>query len=142
MNHTLNQIIVIARRDFMAVVATPTFLLFLLAPFFMLGISVASGFGGAYLAKSSISKRQMVVIAAPADGALLTANNMAVRKRLYGPDNGLADLRVIAPEADVAAQQTKLFASKDIDVTAILRGPVRRNTACAAAGWITRHAAE
>ena len=41
MNHTLNQIIVIARRDFMAVVATPTFLLFLLAPFFMLGISVA-----------------------------------------------------------------------------------------------------
>ena len=124
MNHTLNQIIVIARRDFMAVVATPTFLLFLLAPFFMLGISVASGFGGAYLAKSSVSKRQMVAIVTPADGARLNANNEAVRKRLYGPDNGLADLRVIAPEADVAAQQSKLFASKDIDVTAILRGPL------------------
>ena len=124
MNHTLNQIIVIARRDFMAVVATPTFLLFLLAPFFMLGISVASGFGGAYLAKSSVSKRQMVAIVTPADGAKLTANNDAVRKRLYGPDNGLAVLSVIAPEADVAAQQSKLFASKDIDVTAILRGPL------------------
>ena len=55
MNQTLNQIIVIARRDFMAVVATPTFLLFLLAPFFMLGISVASGFGGAYLAKGALA---------------------------------------------------------------------------------------
>jgi ABC-2 type transport system permease protein len=97
MNHTLNQIIVIARRDFMAVVATPTFLLFLLAPFFMLGISVASGFGGAYLAKSSVSKRQMVAIVSPADSALLTASNEAVRKRLYGPDNGLAELRMIAP---------------------------------------------
>ncbi len=124
MNHTLNQIIVIARRDFMAVVATPTFLLFLLAPFFMLGISVASGFGGAYLAKSSVSKRQMVAIVSPADSALLTANNQAVRKRLYGPDNGLADLRMIVPEADVAAQQSALFANKDIDVTAIVRGPL------------------
>ena len=37
MNQTLRQVAVIARRDFLAVVATPTFLLFLLAPFFMLG---------------------------------------------------------------------------------------------------------
>ncbi|MEK6637815.1 MAG: ABC transporter permease [Pseudomonadota bacterium] len=124
MNHTLNQIVVIARRDFMAVVATPTFLLFLLAPFFMLGISVASGFGGAYLAKSSVSKRQMVAIVSPADTTLLTANNEAVRKRLYGPGNGLADLHIAAPEADISAQQAALFASKDIDVTAILRGPL------------------
>ncbi len=124
MNHTLNQIIVIARRDFMAVVATPTFLLFLFAPFFLLAISVGSGFGGAYLAKSSVSKRQMVVIATTTDGALLTANNPAVRNRLYGPENSLSDLRVIAPEGDVTAQQSALFASKDIDVTAILRGPL------------------
>lgn len=122
MNHSLKQIAVIARRDFMAVVATPTFLLFLLAPFFMLGISVASGMGGAYLAKSSVSVRQMVAIVVPADAALLNANNQEARKRLYGPDNGLAELRVVAPAADVVAQQAALFANKEIDVTAVLRG--------------------
>ena len=79
MNQTLRQIAVIARRDFLAVVATPTFLLFLLAPFFMLGISVASGFGGAYLAKSSVNKRQMIVIAAPAENARLIASEAALR---------------------------------------------------------------
>ena len=51
MKHLLSNALIIARRDFMAVVATPTFLLFLLAPFLMLGVSVASGIGGAYLAK-------------------------------------------------------------------------------------------
>jgi ABC-2 type transport system permease protein len=51
MRHLLGNALIIARRDFMAVVATPTFLLFLLAPFLMLGVSIASGIGGAYLAK-------------------------------------------------------------------------------------------
>ena len=95
MNQTLRQVAVIARRDFLAVVATPTFLLFLLAPFFMLGISVASGFGGAYLAKSSANKRQMIVIAAPAENARLTASEAALRERIYGADKGPSILRIV-----------------------------------------------
>ncbi len=124
MNQTLRQIAVIARRDFLAVVATPTFLLFLLAPFFMLGISVASGFGGAYLAKSSVNKRQMVAIAAPAENARLTASEAALRERIYGADKGPSILRIVAPQGDGIVQQKALFADKEIDVTAVLRGPL------------------
>jgi ABC-2 type transport system permease protein len=122
MNDTFKQIAVIARRDFMAVVATPTFLLFLLAPFFMLGISVASGFGGAYLAKSSVSKRQMIVIADPRQSAAINASEAALRERLYGDEKGASILRIIAPETDVNAQQKALLADKTADVTAILHG--------------------
>ena len=124
MNQTLRQVAVIARRDFLAVVATPTFLLFLLAPFFMLGISVASGFGGAYLAKSSANKRQMVVIAAPAENARLTASEAALRERIYGTDKGPSILRIVPPQGDGITQQKALFADKEIDVTAVLRGPL------------------
>jgi ABC-2 type transport system permease protein len=122
MNDTFKQIAVIARRDFMAVVATPTFLLFLLAPFFMLGISVASGFGGAYLAKSSVSKRQMIVIADPRQSAAINASEAALRERLYGDEKGASILRIVAPETDVNAQQKALLADKTADVTAILHG--------------------
>ena len=124
MNQTLRQVAVIARRDFLAVVATPTFLLFLLAPFFMLGISVASGFGGAYLAKSSANKRQMIVIAAPAENARLIASEAALRERIYGTDKGPSILRIVAPQGDGIVQQKALFADKEIDVTAVLRGPL------------------
>ncbi len=123
MNDIFKQTIVIARRDFMAVVATPTFLLFLLAPFFMIGISVASGFGGAYLAKSSVTKRQMIVIADPQQSAVINATEAALRERLYGDEKGPSILKVIAPQADVNAQQKALLADKKTDVTAVLHGP-------------------
>jgi ABC-2 type transport system permease protein len=123
MNNSFKQIAVIARRDFMAVVATPTFLLFLLAPFFMLGISVASGFGGAYLAKSSVTKRQMVVIADPRQSAAINASEAALRERLYGSEKGPSILKIVAPQGSGEAQQNTLLADKNVDVTAVLHGP-------------------
>jgi ABC-2 type transport system permease protein len=118
--------LVIARRDFMAVVATPTFLLFLLTPFLMLGISVASGFGGAYLATGTNDARIMIVIASAADADRITAEDTAVRKRLYGKDGGPPPIRIVAPTTDVEAQQARLLAGKDADVTAILHGTLER----------------
>lgn len=123
MNFAIRQMMVIARRDFLAVVATPTFLLFLLAPFFMLGISVASGFGGAYLAKSSATKRQMIVIADPRQSAVINASEAALRDRLYGAEKGPSILKIVAPQGNGAAQQKALLAEKNSDVTAVLRGP-------------------
>lgn len=117
--------LVIARRDFMAVVATPTFLLFLLTPFLMLGISVASGFGGAYLAKGSDDAREMIVIATPVDAVRLQVEELSVRKRLYGSDRGPPSMRIVAPEPDSVAQQAKLFARTDVDVAAIMSGPLQ-----------------
>lgn len=119
---------VIARRDFMAVVATPTFLLFLLAPFLMLGISIASGIGGAYLAKGSQESRQMIIIASPADAKRLGAEENALRKRLYGSGGGPPAVRTVLPEPDADAQQARLLAEKARDVTAVMRGPIDQPT--------------
>jgi ABC-2 type transport system permease protein len=126
MKMIIGQIAVIARRDFLAVVATPTFLLFLLAPFFMLGISVASGMGGNYLARSTATVRTIVVVAPPTEAAQLTRDDEAMRKRLYPPEATLPVLRIVAPEADSRAQQTRLFADRQSEVTAIMRGPLTK----------------
>lgn len=126
MRQIIRQGLVIARRDFMAVVATPTFLLFLLAPFLMLGISIASGFGGAYLAKGSGDAREMIVIAMPGDANRLGAEDAVVRKRLYGDDGGPPPIRIVAPEGEGNAQQAKLLNGKERDVTAVMRGSIER----------------
>jgi len=126
--------LVIARRDFMAVVATPTFLLFLLAPFLMLGISIASGIGGAYLAKGPQESRQMIIIASPTDAKRLGAQENALRKRLYGPGGGPPAVRTVAPEPDANAQQVRLLAEKERDVTAVMRGPIDQPTIMHIAG--------
>ena len=104
MRQLLKSGLVIARRDFMAVVATPTFLLFLLAPFLMLGISVASGIGGAYLAKGQHDSRQTIVIASPEEGERLRAEENALRTRLYGLQGGPPSMGMVSPEAAVRAE--------------------------------------
>ena len=124
MNRIFHQIVVVARRDFLAVVATPTFVLFLLAPFLMLVVSIGGGFGASYLAKSSPAKRQMIMIADPAQSVTINASEAALRDRIYGADKGPSILQIVAPQKDAAAQQKALLADKDIDVTAVLRGPL------------------
>ena len=47
MTKALRQTLTIARRDFLATVATPVFVLFLLAPLLMGGISALAGLGAA-----------------------------------------------------------------------------------------------
>ncbi len=126
MNQAINQMAVIARRDFLAVVATPTFLLFLLAPFFMLAISIGSGFGGAYIAKSAASVKQIVVIASASDTQRLKLQDADLRRRLYAPGGGPPDLKFIAPMSDPAAQETLIFGNKNVETVAIMRGSLER----------------
>lgn len=126
MRQTIAQGLVIARRDFMAVVATPTFLIFLLAPFLMLGISVASGIGGAYLARGSVDGRQMVVLANPSDAGKIQAAETAFRQRLFGAYGGPPPVRIVDADRDIEAQRARLLARKDADTTAILSGPLDR----------------
>jgi ABC-2 type transport system permease protein len=121
MNRILKQIFVIARRDFLAVVATPTFLIFLLAPLLMLGFGAVSGTGAAQLATSSQGTVRMIALADGAQGARLLKGDMALR-RLYRDEDAPPELIIIAPEANIAAQTKALFASDKQDVTAILSG--------------------
>ena len=63
MNQYMRQAMVVARRDFLAIVATPTFLLFLLAPLMMLAFGLIGGLGAAAVADNDENNSRLVVIA-------------------------------------------------------------------------------
>lgn len=63
MNQYMRQAMVVARRDFLAIVATPTFLLFLLAPLMMLAFGMIGGLGAAAVADNNEGNSRLVVIA-------------------------------------------------------------------------------
>lgn len=75
----VRQTLTIARRDFVATVFTPLFLLFLLSPLIMIGFGVVGGLGGATLARGSNDKVQLIAIADPAKGVALTAADKRLR---------------------------------------------------------------
>jgi ABC-2 type transport system permease protein len=115
--------LVVARRDFIALVATPTFLIFLLAPLFFAMISIGGGAGGAYLAASSDETKPEVVVAlADAQfGAKLKAADGAMRK-VYGNDDGMPGLSIIVPSTKQEAQAKALFADENQKVIAVAFG--------------------
>lgn len=117
MNRLIRQTAVIARRDFLAIVATPTFLLFLLAPAFMLSFGIVGGSGAAQMGASSAEKARIVVIANDADALRLKAADTNLRA-LYRGGEGPPELLVVASPMTTG----EVFARKDVDVTAVMSG--------------------
>jgi ABC-2 type transport system permease protein len=124
MKRLIRQIAVIARRDFLAIVATPTFLLFLLAPAFMLSFGIVGGSGAAQMGASSAEKTRIVAIAEGRIAQRIKAAD-AQRRTLYRGGEGPPELMVTRPSIDVARQVKELFNSKTVDVTAVLSGPLQ-----------------
>ena len=114
------QALVVARRDFTAVVATPTFLLFLLAPLFMILMSLLGVTGAAQIADTSQDKMRIGIIAAPSDGPLLMAADQRMRDLL--PNEIQPPKLDLIPEhgADSAAVAQVLLAQPDPNFVAIL----------------------
>jgi ABC-2 type transport system permease protein len=123
MTRLIRQIAVIARRDFLAMVATPTFLLFLLAPLFMIGFGAVGGSGAAQLGASSAGKTRIAAIAAGPEAARLQAADRTLRA-LYRGEEGPPALMIVIPSGDAATQTKGIFAREDVDVTAVLSGPL------------------
>lgn len=120
--HFIAQAAVIARRDFLATVATPAFLVFLLAPLFMLLFAVVGGSGARMIAESGEEAARIVVVA---EGEWAS--------RIEGADERLREafpeimrpprLEVKAPDGRPESQARSLFEADDIDVSAVLYGP-------------------
>ncbi|WP_432768708.1 MAG: ABC transporter permease [Sphingopyxis sp.] len=115
----LRNMLVIARRDFLAIVATPTFLLFLLAPLFMIGMGLAGGMGASQLADSARGAGRIVVIADPADIEALRAADLRLRDALPR-EPALLELRVATTTADPLA----IAREKGSDTYAVMSGPL------------------
>lgn len=126
MSALVRQALVVARRDFTAVVATPTFLLFLLAPLFMILMSVLGVTGAAHLADASQDKRRIGVIASATDAPYVQAADARLRTLLPG-ELLPPQLVVIPPHGgDTALVARALLTQADPDFVAVLYGPLDR----------------
>lgn len=116
----IRSMFVVARRDFLAIVATPTFLLFLLAPLFMVGMGLAGGMGASQLADSARGAGRIVVVADAADVEALRSADTRLRAAM-SREPALLDIRVASP---VDADPVKIAREKGSDTYAVMSGPL------------------
>lgn len=122
MTNHLRQAAVIARRDFIATVATPAFLMFLLAPLFMLIFAMVGGTGARMIADSGDDAQRLVIIADADHGARMEAADTRIRMTFPA---GIAppELELREPQSGDPEQQARaLFTESSIDVSAVLFG--------------------
>ena len=115
----LRQAVVIARRDFIATVFTPAFLIFLLAPLFMLVFATVGGTGARMIADSGEAGQRIVVIASAEENALIGAADGRRRDLIPAPI-APPQLETREPRGDPEAQARAVFSESGIDVTAVL----------------------
>lgn len=121
----VRQTMTIARRDFVATVFTPTFLLFLFAPLMMVLFGTVGGLGASSIGKSSDSKSRIVLIAQGEQARTAAAMDRQLRRMFRTPEQP-AQLLIEAPAADTLAQARGMFARTDIDAYAVMYGPLDR----------------
>lgn len=129
----LRQTLTIARRDFVATVFTPIFLLFLFAPVIMGSFGAIGGLGAAGAAKGSADKERIIVLLEGEDARQMQAADKRLRPIFVG-DAKPAPLVAHSVADDPARQARAMLDSKDVDVAAVLRGPLERPTVLYAAG--------
>jgi ABC-2 type transport system permease protein len=125
LRRTLRQTLTIARRDFIATVLTPTFLIFLLAPMLFASFGALGSIGARAVGESGEDRERLYVIAAPADGPRFLAADHAARDFL-SQEALPPTVEVVTPESDPAAQARRLLAEDDRDVPAVLYGSPER----------------
>ncbi|HEY0626941.1 MAG TPA: ABC transporter permease [Allosphingosinicella sp.] len=115
--------LVIARRDFVVTVFTKTFLLFLLGPLLIIGISILFGNLGERMAQQDL-KPTVAVIASEADFAAIAT----IKKRVepaFG-ERGMAELVRYEPDYVIDAQARDLLGARDKRILAVLTGGIDR----------------
>jgi ABC-2 type transport system permease protein len=124
MSHFLRQCAVVARRDFLAVVATPTFLLFLLAPLIMIIIAITGGSGATQAAQSTVDAARIAVIAAPQDAFDIKAADDHLRA-VNGSDF-LPKLEIIPTHGKDETLAAALFGARKTDYLAVMFGDLKK----------------
>ena len=118
------QTLTIARRDFIATVFTPIFLLFLFAPVIMGSFGAIGGMGAASVAGGSAKTRIVAIV--PRDQALPMAAADTRLRAVFRKDEAPPALITIAPAADPATQARDAFSAKDYEAAAVVYGPLDR----------------
>jgi len=106
MRRFLAQALVIARRDFGAIVLTPTFLIFLLAPLFMLSVATIGSLGAMHVVEDG--RERAVVLAMPGELPRLHKAEQRLRD-VVGGDPGPPQVSFEAREQNAARQARDLL---------------------------------
>jgi ABC-2 type transport system permease protein len=115
----LRSAFVVGRRDFSATVLSKTFIFFLLAPLFPVAMGGLFGSIGARVANQT--ERPVIAVIAPrAEFQRLTAARDQMADALG--DGALVKIVGFSPEANLAAQQKRLLASRNPPVRAVMSG--------------------
>ena len=104
---------------------TPTFLLFLLSPLFMIGFGIVGSLSASTAASGGEERQRIVVIAAPEQAATLVAVDRQMRG-IFSRASVRPELSVEPPAGKPADQARALFDRKDVEVAAALYGPLDR----------------
>jgi ABC-2 type transport system permease protein len=120
---TLRQTLTIARRDFVATVFTPIFLLFLFAPVIMGSFGAIGGLGAASVTQGGQERSRIVAIVPNALARPIAEADTRLRG-VFRSDEGPPGLTTLAPKADPAAQARAAFAAHDYDAAAVMYGPL------------------
>ena len=126
LRHAARQTLTIARRDFVATVFTPVFLLFLFAPLIMLSFGAVGGMGAQSVAAGAGDKARLVVIVPDRLAAPLAAVDTRLRGAFRSNEEAPAALMTLRPEADLGAQARRILASHDYDAAGVMFGPLNR----------------
>lgn len=113
---------VVARRDFLSIVATPTFLLFLLAPLFMIAMSAVGGLSASQLAESARGAGRMVALVDAESADALRAADLRLRRALPARD-APATLVVLVVGPDTP-DPLAIMREKGHDTQAAMSGPL------------------
>jgi ABC-2 type transport system permease protein len=123
MNSLIRSAFVIGRRDFIATVYSKTFLLFLLGPLLIIGLSIVLGNATERMARDDL-KARVAVIASEAEFA-----PMAEARERLNPSFGereLPELVRVEPDYVLDAQVQELLAAKDKRILGVLTGGLAR----------------
>jgi len=119
----LRQTMTIARRDFIATVFTPIFLLFLFAPVIMGSFGAIGGLGAASVSDGAQDKARIIAIV-PAGTTPVIQRGDARLRAMFRRDETPPALMTVTPGRDPAAQARAAFDAKNIDAAAVLYGPL------------------
>jgi ABC-2 type transport system permease protein len=129
----LRQTLTIARRDFIATVFTPTFLVFLLSPILMMSLGLMGGGGASSVMASSIEKTRIVAIVAPAQQAAISETDDRLRD-LFSRGAEPPKLILEKPGAVPEDQARKALTAGGSTVAAVLFGDLAHPTVLYAGG--------